>query len=155
MQYYVISAGGQKFGPADAHVLNGWVKEGRILPQTQVEELGSGRVLFANQVPGLMFSPGDHYQTSYPRPSPYNSNVNIQGDKFAGIARGLAIAGLLLCPVFSFVGIGYAIAAIRHGSSKGTIALAMCIGSLILQVFVGRIVYDALMNMLSGMTGGG
>lgn len=154
MQYYVISAGGQKFGPADAQVLNGWVKEGRILPQTQVEEVGTGRVLFANQVPGLMFSPGDHYQTSYPRSTPYNLNPNNQGDKYAGIARGLAIAGLLLCAIFSFVGIGYAIAAIRHGSTKGTMALAMCIGSLVLQILIGHFVYDALMNMLSGMTGG-
>ncbi|MEI8281414.1 MAG: hypothetical protein WCG75_03315 [Armatimonadota bacterium] len=154
MQYYVISAGGQKFGPADAHVLNGWVKEGRILPQTQVEELGTGRVLFANQVPGLMFSPGEHYQTNYVRPAQYNGNTNFQGDKLAGIARGLAIAGLLLCSIFSLVGIGYAIAAIRHGSTKGTTALVMCIGAIVLQLLIGRMVYEALMNMLSGMTGG-
>lgn len=55
MRYYVIGPNQVKYGPADIPTLNQWIREGRILPYTDIEaEDGSTRVS-AVRLPGLVF----------------------------------------------------------------------------------------------------
>lgn len=60
MEYFVL-LGGQKYGPADQTVLNQWIAEGRIVPDTMLEEAASGRAVRAADLPGLQF-PQQHFQ---------------------------------------------------------------------------------------------
>lgn len=56
MQYYVIGADGNEYGPADIATLNIWITESRILPTTQLRDAASGQVMAASQVQGINFS---------------------------------------------------------------------------------------------------
>ncbi|MBN9502050.1 MAG: hypothetical protein BGO01_10460 [Armatimonadetes bacterium 55-13] len=53
MKYFVVLPDGQRFGPADLPLLNQWASEGRILPDTLLEEEGTLRRLSASALPGL------------------------------------------------------------------------------------------------------
>lgn len=55
MQYYVIAPDGQRYGPADISTLNTWIAEGRLLPETQLQDAATGAVMAASTVPGLQF----------------------------------------------------------------------------------------------------
>lgn len=55
MQYYVIAPDGQKYGPADVPTLNAWIAEGRLLPDTQLQDVATNAVMAASMVPGLAF----------------------------------------------------------------------------------------------------
>jgi len=76
MRYFVISEGGQKYGPADVATLNSWIAEQRLLPSQQLEEESSGIRMAATAVQGLNFAvqasgefaPGKPYQQFYNRP---------------------------------------------------------------------------------------
>jgi hypothetical protein len=85
MRYYVIGPNQVKYGPADISTLNQWIREGRILPYTEIEsEDGSSRVS-AVRLPGLVFygqAPGNvgggappvqDYPTTASTPSPHTS----------------------------------------------------------------------------------
>jgi uncharacterized membrane protein len=155
MQYFVISANGQKFGPADLYTLAGWVKEGRILPNTMMEEVGSGRQVMANQVAGLGFpAGGDYYQGVQPSPASYPRIVETPGDKLANTAKALGISGFFLCPVLCLVGIGVAFMAMNQGSTKAKSAMAYCVGAIALQILLYVLFYGLLMSSLGSMTNG-
>ncbi|QYK53557.1 MAG: hypothetical protein KF824_01385 [Fimbriimonadaceae bacterium] len=51
----VIWSDGQKFGPADMAMLNQWIAEGRIKPETELESVVDGTRLSAASLPGLNF----------------------------------------------------------------------------------------------------
>jgi hypothetical protein len=68
MQYYVIWADGQKFGPATIDVLNQWITENRIQPSTPIETLDGQRIT-AGEVPGLNF-PSTAAAASVATPTP-------------------------------------------------------------------------------------
>lgn len=53
MRYYVLDAQGNQYGPADVPTLNQWVRDGRILPATQILVETTGKVIPAQMVPGL------------------------------------------------------------------------------------------------------
>jgi hypothetical protein len=55
MSYFVIAPNGQKFGPADIATLNQWITEGRILPETLLEEESTQTQVVARVVPFLVF----------------------------------------------------------------------------------------------------
>lgn len=55
MRYFVVADDGAKYGPADIETLNGWIREGRMLPGTLVEEEASGARMAASAVAGLVF----------------------------------------------------------------------------------------------------
>ena len=55
MGYFVVGEDGQKYGPADVNTLNLWIKEGRILGQTVLEDQSTGFQSPASAVPGLQF----------------------------------------------------------------------------------------------------
>jgi len=55
MEYMVIWSDGQKFGPADIAMLNQWIADGRIKPETELESVVDGTRLSAASLPGLNF----------------------------------------------------------------------------------------------------
>ena len=151
MQYFVLAPNGQKFGPADLFTLAAWVKEGRILPNTMLEESQTGRQVMANQVAGLGFpAPGDYYAGVQPSPAFYPRVVVSPGDKLANIAKALGISGFFICGLLSLIGIPYAAMAIRHGSPKGKSAMMICVGAVVLQLLILGLTYGALQSALSG-----
>ena len=146
MQYFVISATGQKFGPADIHILTTWVTEGRILPNTLLEDSGTGQQMMANQVTGLGFpTPGDYYQGVQPSLASYPRMVDSAGDKLANTAKALGISGFFLCPILCLIGIVVAAMALKHGSAKGRAAMTICIGAILLQGLLYALVYGVIM----------
>src|SRR5579872_70813 len=54
MPYYVLGHGGAKYGPVELGTLNAWAQEGRIVPDTLIEDAGSGVKTPARAVPGLV-----------------------------------------------------------------------------------------------------
>ena len=154
MQYFVITQTGQKFGPADIHILSTWVKEGRILPHTMLEDPMTGQQLMANQVAALGFPvQGDYYHGVQPSPNNYARIVEAPGDKLAGTAKALGIAGFFLCPLLSLVGIVYAAMAFTHGSPKAKSAMFICVGAIGLQILLYVLFYGILMNSLGSLGG--
>lgn len=76
MRYFVISLDGQKYGPADIPTLQRWIDEGRILPNTFLEEEIGGARLQAGGVLALRFAPQAPTQTAnpYAAGNPYSQN---------------------------------------------------------------------------------
>ena len=152
MQYYVITQTGDKFGPADIHMLSIWVNEGRVLPNTMLEEATTGQRMMANQIAGIgLPARGDYYQGMQPSPQNYPRIVASPGDKHAATAKALGIAGFFLCTALSFVGIIYAAIAYKHGSPKAGSAMAVCVGSIVLQLVLFGLFYGVLASTLSSM----
>lgn len=57
MKFFVLSTGGQKFGPADIPTLNKWITEKRITPETDLEDADTKQIVKAGKVAGLVFGP--------------------------------------------------------------------------------------------------
>ncbi len=57
MAYYVLGPGGAKHGPAELHTLNDWIAQGRIVPETLIEDMGGTKVP-ARAIRGLTFAGG-------------------------------------------------------------------------------------------------
>jgi hypothetical protein len=55
MEYFVIAPNGQRFGPATVPVLNQWIQEGRISPQTLLQDAATGAQIVARALPALSF----------------------------------------------------------------------------------------------------
>lgn len=63
MQYFVVDQNsGQKYGPADLATLNQWIAQGRVVPESLLQDCVSGQRYMAIQVPGLNF-PIQQYQS--------------------------------------------------------------------------------------------
>lgn len=72
MEYFVIGPDGRKYGPASVDTLNVWAREGRLLPNSELEDTVSGARLSASSVPGLVFGapqPGPTPQQPYGQPT--------------------------------------------------------------------------------------
>ncbi len=97
MGYYVIAHDGNRYGPADITTLQQWVKEGRIAPNTTLEDEVTGTQIRASLVPELSHlfpsqsvPPGD----SYRQPPPMTGGGPSSR---ATTALVLGILGLLCC----------------------------------------------------------
>lgn len=126
VRYFVYAPNGQRYGPADLATLQQWVAEGRVLPNSLVEDEFGGPQMAASTVPGLIFpttyaqpqagpgysqGPGSPYaenpynqpqqQSNYYRP-PASSYTNAGDVNNAWIC---AVVGLLCCGPVSIVGI--------------------------------------------------
>jgi hypothetical protein len=55
--YFVLGAGGAKYGPADLDTLKQWAAENRITPDMLLEDASTGAQIPARQVPGLFGAP--------------------------------------------------------------------------------------------------
>jgi hypothetical protein len=53
MYYSVLDAQGNRYGPVDLPTLNQWVRDGRIVPATQILVESTQRVVPATMIPGL------------------------------------------------------------------------------------------------------
>ena len=53
MLYSVLDAHGNRYGPVDLPTLNQWVRDGRIVPATQILVEATQKVIPATMVPGL------------------------------------------------------------------------------------------------------
>lgn len=111
MRYFVIGDQGQKYGPNDLDGLNVWIREGRLLPTTVLEDEASGMRSAASAVAGLQFAPA--------APPPSAVPAHAQGPAYGGAYSppqyaeegiGPALLGIglaLLSPVATyFIGIG-------------------------------------------------
>jgi len=119
MEYYVIGPDGSKYGPASIDVLNGWIAEGRIVPQTMLAT-GAGSNLMAMDVQGLVFPNADpsatstgpfmqngfsstEYKTAYNRPLKITSDEGGSEVTWAWVLGGIAILTSWVC---CLVGLG-------------------------------------------------
>lgn len=130
MPYYVLGAGGAKYGPADSDTLNTWIAAGRIAPETLIEDAGSGVKMPARAVPGLTFvavpqsrapasapptpapltsphvtAPAPALHSTYARPGQAgggsDSNLFLPGVNGKWALQSIAcVAGALLCTAF-------------------------------------------------------
>jgi hypothetical protein len=62
--YYVIAQDGNRYGPADIPTLQQWVREGRIAPNTTLEDEVTGTQIRASLLPEL-----SHLFPSQPSPA--------------------------------------------------------------------------------------
>jgi hypothetical protein len=88
MSYFVVMPDGQKFGPADLAILNQWAGEGRILPDTTIEDATTGHRFMASALAGL--------QLAYARPAsqPFPPPGAVQPPtQYAAYQRGPAYVG--------------------------------------------------------------
>lgn len=155
MEYFVITPTGQRFGPADFQTLILWVQQGRIDPNTMLQEVSTGRQMMANQIPGLgLPASTDYYQGVHPSPKDYPRIVETKGDKLANTAKALGITGFFLCPLFCLVGIGFAAMAFQNQSPKAKSAMIVCVGALVLQVVLYGLFYGLIMASLSSLKTG-
>jgi hypothetical protein len=76
MRYFVILADGRRFGPADVTTLTAWANEGRISPDTEVENEENGVKGLAREIPGLKFKTAEDLLIRQPEPKPTES---VQG----------------------------------------------------------------------------
>ncbi len=93
MRYFVVSLDGQKYGPADIPTLQQWIAEGRIMPNTYLEEEIGGARMQAAGVQTLRF-PVDQpispptamqaYQSVYTNPTnPPAANQDLSQNPYA------------------------------------------------------------------------
>jgi hypothetical protein len=76
MQYYVIGADGNRYGPGDMQTLRQWVAESRLTPQTMLEDFDTGQRVPASTIGALfegqqVYHPMASYQEA-PAPGPAN-----------------------------------------------------------------------------------
>ncbi len=90
-KYFVVDLNtGQKYGPADIATLNQWLAEGRVTPQSTLEDAETGERIIANAVPGLNIGPTaptappnvGEFHSPYPR-------ANVHGTAFGQYPPGI------------------------------------------------------------------
>jgi hypothetical protein len=100
MGYYVIAHDGNRYGPADISTLQQWVREGRIAPNTTLEDEFTGTQIRASLLPELSYL----FPNQPPPPTGEQSATPMTGgtaSSQAVTALVLAILGLICCPVLS------------------------------------------------------
>ncbi|HZT44052.1 MAG TPA: GYF domain-containing protein [Chthonomonadaceae bacterium] len=95
MQYYVLDASGQRYGPATIDQLKQWILEGRVAASTMLESVETGQRQPAYSVEGLSFgapSPTPAAPVGYtPMPPSGYAGAPVQGYPGAGMpAQGYA-----------------------------------------------------------------
>lgn len=105
MGYYVIAHDGSRYGPADIEMLQQWVREGRVAPNTTLEDEFTGTQIRASLLPELSHlfpsaAPPPTDAARQPPPMPRSAGTP-SGE--ATVALVFGILGLIFCPVFSIV----------------------------------------------------
>lgn len=152
MQYFVVAQDGSKYGPADFLMINQWAQQGRILPHTILEEVGTGRQFNAAQLSGLAIPNQNAYVSPYQQsPKDYPRIVDSQADKMANWAKAMGWCGLFLCPIFSLIGIFIGIAAHAQGSLKARSAIITCVVTLLVYIVGYAVIMAAASSIMNGM----
>jgi hypothetical protein len=97
MGYYVLAHDGNRYGPADIETLQQWVREGRIAPNTTLEDEHTGTQIRASLLPELSHlfpSQGVPPAGTYPLPRPMTGGGPSSR---ATTALVLGILGLVCC----------------------------------------------------------
>jgi len=152
MPYFVIGLDGEKFGPVDVLTLNHWVQDGRVAPDSMLEDVSTGQHVLASSISELVFQASTSFVQGNP-PSNYPRNQNVVGTDlgakdletawlFATTGIIGSIVFLFLCPLFSALnvlsifGIVYSLNAARKGSPNTKGAMICSIIGLVL----GRVI---------------
>ena len=162
LEYFVISPQGQEYGPADIAVLQQWIAESRIGPDTLLRPASGGATVAAGLVPGLFppsasnvpppIAPGTgaasyaaYPQADYSQAPQYAAPKSNDG---MGVIWGVIIRSALgVVLFFAFHGFGvvfsgyalyYAFQAKQSGHRYGNVALAIA-GASTVAVVVGWI----------------
>jgi len=160
MRYFVIADDGAKYGPADIQTLNEWIRDGRILPSTLIEEEGSGARLAASSVAGLTFeersatAPSQEYaspasNSNYWQNPPYANYgaAGVAGSTETTIAWVLGVVGALLCCcggfLFSSAGVFFAWLGTRKGNPRAQQALVFNGVILVITLFFAALSWPA------------
>ncbi len=153
----MIAPDGSKFGPADINMLRQWVNEGRISPDTMLEEEMSRKRVPARMVAGLITGGaaefGAPYQGSGRRPE-FVGRKN-DGDSDVLWSYIYSAMTLICCCFFCIPGFVYANRAISKGNPKGQGARVFAIIMMVLWIittmitipFLGHL-KDILMKMV-------
>ena len=135
MNYFVIAADGQKYGPADLHTLNLWAQEGRVQMTTMLEDAATGQRTTANMVAGIIFpfSPpgGQNFQQPNFQQAP-GQYLGDNGSNDINMVWIFSAIGFLCCPLVGIVAIVFATKAQQKGHPQAQTALIVAILSLVL-----------------------
>jgi hypothetical protein len=121
VSYFVLGEGGQKYGPADLATLNQWIGEGRLLPNTMLEDASSGVRSTAGAISGLNFA-ATAPATGYAPPSqvrpvaPTYSAPTASGDWIKPFALSLGMLILSLVLTFTIGSFGIYTALVGMGA---------------------------------------
>ena len=138
MNYYVIAADGQKYGPADVTTLNHWAQERRVLITSMLEDAVTGEQIPATSLPGIIFPTAAPGSQNFQQPNyQYAPGFGYSDDGAADIKRTWIFGGLAFIPcclfslVFGIIAITSASTAQKKGHPQGGTAMAFAICSLV------------------------
>ena len=139
MNYFVIAADGQKYGPADVPTLNQWAQEGRVLNTSMLEDAATGQRVAATSVPGINFPQSPQHAPNYggqpnygqpnyqQAPGQYMGGDNGQDD-ITKVWIFSVLSVLQCCPIlFGILAIIYASKAQQKGHPQGQTAMIVAI----------------------------
>ncbi len=152
MQYFVVGLDGEKFGPANVLTLNIWVQDGRVAPDSMLEDALTGQQVLASSIPELTFPVAASFAQGIPQ-SNYPRHHNVVGTDegakdletawlFATTGIVGSIVFLFFCPIFSIInvlsifGIVYSLKASRKGSPNTRGAMICSIIGLVLGILI-------------------
>lgn len=170
VKYFVVLPDGQRFGPADISLLNQWIAEGRILPNTVLEQEATGQRFMASTVPGLTLastgpyappSSGGAGPTSFagyyrgPVAQPYGGQNDLtMAWVFSSLGMMFCLGGLACGPcaaigiVFPILGVVYSGRALQAGNPGAQPAKIFSWVTLGLYI-AGLVLMFALFGMIS------
>lgn len=164
MSYFVVDPNsGQKYGPVDIEGLNRWIAEGRVTPQSVLEDAVSGAQIGAAAVAGLIFgaptppTPPSYAPPSAPvaptgeqatsqQPSPYPRSGLGTSDQTSKITASYicSVLGVFCCPlVLCSVGIMLGSQAKKEGDPRGQTAMTVGTVCLIAGIVIGILSFAA------------
>ena len=159
MRYFVIAPDGSKFGPADIATLRAWATQGRIAPDTVLEEEASRQRVPARMVAGITFPeiPAGMAPAPYVRqPKTEYTKGFDDGSHDVWWSYICSLMTMICCCVFCIGGFVYANRAIAKGNPRGRgarlFAFIMCavwiVTTLITIPFLGQL-YRLVMNFVN------
>ena len=155
LRYFVISPDGSKYGPADINMLRAWVVEGRITPDTILEEEQSHQRVAARLVAGLSFGgeapsmiPPGGQQRGYGRPE--FSKKSDDGNSDVLWSYVCSAMTIICCCLFNIAGFVYANRAISKGNRRGHGARIFAVIMLVLWI-ITTIITIPFLNQLKDM----
>ncbi|MER3414093.1 MAG: hypothetical protein C4341_07660 [Armatimonadota bacterium] len=135
-KWFVIGRNGLKYGPADLLTLQRWTDEGRVTPQTLLEEAISGQRLLASALVDLTFRSGaasaNPWATPpaappYPHAGYYAPQTTTPGDGDLTAAWMLMILAFVVCAPLVLLAIYFAHKARSAGNPRGQAAFLVSI----------------------------
>jgi hypothetical protein len=136
LRYFVIAPDGSKFGPADIATLRAWIGEGRIAPDTILEEEASRQRVAARFVAGLTFPEMPSFIGATPpyATKPEYAKQGDNGSRDLIMSYICSAMSIICCGFFIIGGFTFAASATRKGNPKGRIATAVAVFFLFLWI---------------------